>query len=72
MQLVRQFIDVLGIAQAPVVGHSMSGTAGLGSIVRNPDRIEILPNSGHFTMLDEPNHYLGLIRSFFEQPPPQN
>ena len=39
MELVRQFMDVLGIAQAPIIGHSMGGTAGLGAVVRNPDRI---------------------------------
>jgi pimeloyl-ACP methyl ester carboxylesterase len=39
MELVRQFMDVLGIAQAPLIGHSMGGTAGLGAAVRNPDRI---------------------------------
>jgi pimeloyl-ACP methyl ester carboxylesterase len=30
MELVRQFMDVLGIAQAPLLGHSKGGTAGLG------------------------------------------
>jgi len=39
MELVRQFMDVLGIAQAPIVGHSMGGTAALGAAVRNPERI---------------------------------
>jgi hypothetical protein len=32
-------------------------------------RIEILPRSGHFPMLDEPEKYLGLIRSFLEMAP---
>jgi pimeloyl-ACP methyl ester carboxylesterase len=32
-------------------------------------RIEIMPNSGHFPMLDEPERYLGLVRSFLDQPP---
>jgi pimeloyl-ACP methyl ester carboxylesterase len=39
MDLVRQFMDVLGIFQAPIVGHSMGGTAGLGAAMANPDRI---------------------------------
>ncbi len=194
MELVQQFMDVLGIHQAPIIGHSMGGTAGLGAAVRNPDRItrvcvigspivgtslsvflkiagepwagslahmflpglklaihlatpaitrdprwydmaardlsattvesffssirslrhtdlrprlpeikmpvmgiyggrdvivdpheyeplrggvphariEIMPDSGHFPMLDEPEHYLGLIRSFLDQPPAPN
>lgn len=29
-------------------------------------RIEILPDSGHFPMLDEPEKYLGLIKSFLD------
>jgi pimeloyl-ACP methyl ester carboxylesterase len=39
MELVRQFMDVLGIERAPIIGHSMGGTAGLGAAVRNPERI---------------------------------
>ena len=32
-------------------------------------RIEVMPNSGHFPMLDEPERYLTLVRSFLNQPP---
>jgi pimeloyl-ACP methyl ester carboxylesterase len=39
MELVRQFMDVLDIAQAPLLGHSMGGTDGLGATVRNPERV---------------------------------
>jgi pimeloyl-ACP methyl ester carboxylesterase len=39
MELVRQFMDALGIAQAPLVGHSMGGTTSLGTTLRYPDRI---------------------------------
>ncbi len=39
MELVRQFIDALGIAQAPLVGHSMGGTTSLGTTIRYPERI---------------------------------
>jgi pimeloyl-ACP methyl ester carboxylesterase len=39
MELVRQFMDALGIAQAPLVGHSMGGTTSLGTTLRYPERI---------------------------------
>lgn len=39
MELVRQFMDALGIAQAPLVGHSMGGTTSLGTTLRYPDRV---------------------------------
>ena len=29
-------------------------------------RIEVMPRSGHFPMLDEPEKFLGLIRSFLD------
>ncbi len=29
-------------------------------------RVEVMPNSGHFPMIDEPDKYLALIRSFLE------
>ena len=32
-------------------------------------RIEIMPKSGHFPMLDEPERYLQLVRAFLEPPP---
>ncbi len=39
MELVRQFMDALGIAQAPLVGHSMGGTTSLGTTLRYPERV---------------------------------
>jgi pimeloyl-ACP methyl ester carboxylesterase len=39
MELVRQFMDALGIASAPLIGHSMGGTTSLGTTIRYPDRI---------------------------------
>jgi pimeloyl-ACP methyl ester carboxylesterase len=39
MELVRQFMDALGIAHAPLIGHSMGGTTSLGTTIRYPDRI---------------------------------
>ena len=39
MALVRQFMDALGIASAPLIGHSMGGTTGLGTTIRHPDRV---------------------------------
>jgi pimeloyl-ACP methyl ester carboxylesterase len=32
-------------------------------------RIEVMPRSGHFPMLDEPDHYLRIIRSFLDDQP---
>jgi pimeloyl-ACP methyl ester carboxylesterase len=29
-------------------------------------RVEVMPRSGHFPMLDEPEKYLGIIRSFLD------
>jgi pimeloyl-ACP methyl ester carboxylesterase len=31
-------------------------------------RVELLPASGHFPMLDEPDKYLSLIKSFLDGP----
>lgn len=39
MELVRQFMDALGIARAPLIGHSMGGTTSLGTTLRYPDRV---------------------------------
>ncbi|MGH2522026.1 MAG: alpha/beta fold hydrolase [Anaerolineales bacterium] len=39
MELVRQFMDALGIESAPLVGHSMGGTASLGTTLRYPERV---------------------------------
>jgi pimeloyl-ACP methyl ester carboxylesterase len=37
--LVDQFMDRLGIAQAPLVGHSMGGTVSLSVAIQNPERV---------------------------------
>jgi pimeloyl-ACP methyl ester carboxylesterase len=39
MDLVQQFMEVLGIAAAPLIGHSMGGTTSLGVAIRYPDRV---------------------------------
>ncbi len=39
MELVTQFMDVMGIAQAPLIGHSMGGTTSLGTTIRYPERV---------------------------------
>lgn len=39
MELVKQFMDALGIVAAPLVGHSMGGTASLGTTIRYPDQV---------------------------------
>jgi pimeloyl-ACP methyl ester carboxylesterase len=39
MELVRQFMDALGIEVAPVIGHSMGGTTALGTAIRYPHRV---------------------------------
>ena len=39
MALVTQFMDALGIQAAPLVGHSMGGTTGLGTTLRYPERV---------------------------------
>ena len=39
MDLVEEFMDALGIAAAPLVGHSMGGTASLGTAIRYPERV---------------------------------
>jgi pimeloyl-ACP methyl ester carboxylesterase len=38
VQLVDQFMESLGIDQAPLVGHSMGGTVGLMVALQNPHR----------------------------------
>jgi len=38
-QLVVDFMDSLGIARAPLVGHSMGGTVGLLTAINFPERI---------------------------------
>jgi pimeloyl-ACP methyl ester carboxylesterase len=39
MELVRQFMDALGIIAAPLIGHSMGGTTSLGTTIRYPERV---------------------------------
>jgi len=39
VDLVEQFMDRLGIARAPVVGHSMGGTVALSLALRQPGRV---------------------------------
>ena len=39
VSLVDQFMDQLGIAQAPLVGHSMGGTVSLSVAIHNPERV---------------------------------
>jgi pimeloyl-ACP methyl ester carboxylesterase len=37
--LVEQFMDRLGIASAPLIGHSMGGTVSLATAIQFPDRV---------------------------------
>lgn len=39
MDLVKQFMDALGIARSPLVGHSMGGTTSLGTTMRYPEYV---------------------------------
>jgi pimeloyl-ACP methyl ester carboxylesterase len=39
MELVKQFMDALGIESAPLIGHSMGGTTALGTARRYPERV---------------------------------
>ena len=39
VRLVDQFMEHLGIAQAPLVGHSMGGTVSLSVAIRYPERV---------------------------------
>jgi pimeloyl-ACP methyl ester carboxylesterase len=39
VSLVHQFMDQLGIAQAPLVGHSMGGTVSLSVAIQYPERV---------------------------------
>jgi pimeloyl-ACP methyl ester carboxylesterase len=38
--LVNQFMEQLGISQAPLVGHSMGGTVGLSTAIQYPHRVK--------------------------------
>lgn len=40
VQMVQQFMDTLGIYQAPIFGHSMGGTVALKYAIENPDRVQ--------------------------------
>jgi len=37
--LVEQFMDQLGIMQAPIIGHSMGGTVTMSFAINNPERV---------------------------------
>ncbi|KAA3646168.1 MAG: alpha/beta hydrolase [Chloroflexi bacterium] len=39
VSLVNEFMETLGIAQAPIVGHSMGGTVALSLAVHYPERV---------------------------------
>lgn len=39
VEMVRQFMDTLGIQQSPIFGHSMGGTVALQFALSNPTRI---------------------------------
>jgi pimeloyl-ACP methyl ester carboxylesterase len=39
VSLVNQFMEQLGISQAPLVGHSMGGTVSLSVAIRFPERV---------------------------------
>lgn len=39
VSMVDQFMEQLGIAHAPLVGHSMGGTVGLSMAIHHPDRV---------------------------------
>lgn len=39
VSLVNQFMEILGIPQAPLVGHSMGGTVSLSVAIQYPERV---------------------------------
>lgn len=39
VELVNDFMDSLGITQAPLVGHSMGGTVSLSLAIQNPEKV---------------------------------
>jgi pimeloyl-ACP methyl ester carboxylesterase len=39
VQMVDQFMDILGIERAPILGHSMGGTVALGVALNYPQRV---------------------------------
>ncbi len=38
--MVDQFMEIMGIAQAPVIGHSMGGTVAMNLALEHPSRVE--------------------------------
>ena len=40
IEMVEQFMERLGIEQAPVIGHSMGGTVSLGLAIEHPERVQ--------------------------------
>lgn len=40
VEMVDQFMDCLGIKQAPIIGHSMGGTVSLGVALDHPERVQ--------------------------------
>lgn len=40
VEMVRQFMDHMGIDQAPIAGHSMGGTVALRFAIAYPERVE--------------------------------
>jgi pimeloyl-ACP methyl ester carboxylesterase len=40
VSMVNQFMEIMGIAQAPVIGHSMGGTVAMNLALEHPSRVE--------------------------------
>ena len=40
VEMVRYFMDYLGIRKAPIVGHSMGGTVALSLAIHDPDKVQ--------------------------------
>ena len=40
VSMVNQFMDKMGISQAPIIGHSMGGTVALNLALEHPSRVE--------------------------------
>lgn len=52
VEMIRQFMDALGIERIPIMGHSMGGTTALGVALKYPRRVEKVavvgsPVNGH-------------------------
>jgi len=39
VSLVEQFMDQLGLVEAPIIGHSMGGTVAMSFAIKNPDKV---------------------------------